>query len=79
MEDLYIGIDTALGPVKLAAIYHNFQAEDSSEDFGDEIDLAATWPVTENFTTELKFAGFSADGDSYTDTNKLWLTLQFRI
>lgn len=79
VEDLYIGIDTALGPVKLAAIYHNFQAEDSSEDFGDEIDLAATWPVTENFTTELKFAGFSADGDRYTDTNKVWLTLQFRI
>jgi hypothetical protein len=79
VEDLYLGIDTTLGPVKLAAIYHNFQAEDSSEDFGDEIDLSATWPVNENFTTELKFAGFSADGDRYTDTNKLWLTLQFRI
>lgn len=79
VEDLYLGVDGALGPVKLAAIYHNFQAEDSSEDFGDEIDLVATWPVNENFTTELKFAGFSADGDRYTDTNKLWLTLQFRI
>jgi hypothetical protein len=79
VEDLYLGVDTALGPLKLSAIYHNFQAEDSSEDFGDEIDLAATWPVNEYFTTELKFAGFSADGNRYTDTNKLWLTLQFSI
>ena len=63
----------------VAAIYHNFQAEDSSEDFGDEIDLSATWPVNEHFSTELKFAGFSADGNRYTDTNKLWLTLQLKL
>lgn len=79
VEDLYLGVDAALGPVRLAAVYHDFQAEDSGEDFGSEIDLAATWPINEHFTTELKFAGFSADGDRYTDTDKLWLTLQFRI
>jgi hypothetical protein len=79
VEDLYLGIDAALGPVRLAAIYHDFQAEDSGEDFGSEVDLAATWPVNEHFTTELKFAGFSADGDRYTDTDKVWLTLQFKI
>jgi hypothetical protein len=79
VEDLYFGIDTVLGPVKIGAIYHNFQAEDSSRDFGDEIDLVATWPVNEHFTTALKFAGFFADEDSYTDTNKVWLTLQFKL
>jgi hypothetical protein len=79
VEDAYFGIDGVVGPVKLAAIYHNFQAEDSSEDFGDEIDLVATWPVNEHFTTELKYAGFSADGDRYTDTDKLWLTLQLKL
>ena len=42
VEDMYFGVDTTIGPVKLAAVYHDFQAEDSSEDFGDEIDLAAT-------------------------------------
>lgn len=81
IEDTYFGVDGALGPVKLAAIYHNFQGEDSSEDFGNEIDLVATWPVNEHFTTQLKYAGFSADGgtDSYTDTDKLWLTLQLKL
>jgi hypothetical protein len=73
------GPAVCLGPVKLAAIYHDFQAEDSSEDYGDEIDLAATWPVTEHFTTQLKYAAFSADGDRYTDTDKIWLTLQLKL
>ena len=79
VEGLYIGLDAALGPVRLAAIYHDFQAEDSGEDYGSEVDLAATWPVNEHFITELKFAGFSADGDRYTDTDKVWMTLQFKI
>ncbi|MCB1696234.1 MAG: alginate export family protein [Halioglobus sp.] len=79
VEDMYFGVDAMAGPFVVAAIYHNFQAEDSSEDFGDEIDLSATWPVNEHFSTELKFAGFSADGNRYTDTNKLWLTLQLKL
>ena len=79
VEDLYVGVSGTLGPVKLAAIYHDFQAEDSGEDFGDEIDLVANWPVNEHFTTELKYAAFSADGDIYTDTDKVWLTLQLKL
>lgn len=79
MEDLYFSVNGTVGPVKLAAIYHDFQAEDSSEDFGDEIDLSATWAVNEHFTTQLKYAGFSADSDRYTDTDKLWLTLQLKL
>ena len=79
VEDLYFGVSGALGPVQLAAIYHDFQAEESGGDFGDEIDLAATWPVNEHFTTELKAAVFNADSDSHTDTNKVWLTLQLKL
>jgi hypothetical protein len=79
VEDMYFGVDTKIGPVKLAAVYHDFQAEDSSEDFGDEIDLAATWPINEHFTTQLKYAAFSADSDRYTDTDKIWLTLQLKL
>jgi hypothetical protein len=79
VEDLYCGVSGALGPVQLEAVYHGFQAEDSSEDFGDEIDLSATWAINEHVTTQLKYAGFSADGNRYTDTDKLWLTLQFKL
>ena len=79
VEDMYFGVSGALGPVKLEAVYHDFQAESSSEDFGDELDLAASWPVNEYFSTQLKAAFFNADGDVYTDTNKVWLTLQLKI
>ena len=79
VEDMYFGASGALGPVKLEAVYHDFQAESSSEDFGDELDLAASWPVNEYFSTQLKAALFNADGDVYTDTNKVWLTLQLKI
>jgi Alginate export len=79
VEDAYFGVDGTLGSVKLGAVYHDFQAEDSSEDFGTEIDLAATWPVNKQFSAQLKYAGFSADGDRYTDTDKLWVTLELKL
>jgi len=45
------------------------------------VDLAATWPVNKLFTAQLKYAGFSADNDNsgFTDTDKLWITLQLKI
>ena len=79
IEDLYLGVTGKLGPVKLGAFYHDFSAEDSSEDFGTEWDLVATWPVTKHLTTQLKYANFSSDSDRYTDTDKLWVTLQLKL
>lgn len=79
IEDLYIGLAGAVGPVKLAGFYHDFQASESSEDWGTELDLVGTWPVTGNLSLQLKYAGFSADSDSYGDVDKLWFTVQFKI
>ena len=44
IEDFYLGLSGKLGGVTLGATYHDFQAEESSADFGTEIDLVATWP-----------------------------------
>jgi len=79
IEDLYFGLAGAAGPVKLAAIYHDFTAEGSGGDYGSEIDLAATWPVTKEFSVQLKYANFDSDSDAYSDAYKTWLTLQFKI
>ena len=79
IEDLYAGLAGALGPVKLAAIYHDFTAEGSGGDYGSELDLSATWPVTKEFSVQLKYANFDSDSDAYTDAYKTWMTLQFRI
>jgi hypothetical protein len=78
IEDLYGSIGGKLGPIKLAAIYHDFQAEDSSEDFGNELDLVATWPMTKSFTMQAKYADFDSDSDRYADTEKVWFTMQYK-
>lgn len=79
IEDIYVGVNGKLGPVKLAAIYHDFSAEDSSEDFGSEIDLVATWPINKQFSVQAKYAAFDTDSDRYTDTDKAWVTLQLKL
>ena len=79
VEDIYVGVDGKLGPVKLAAIYHDFQASDSSADFGTEIDLVATWPINKQFSVQAKYASFSADSSRYDDTDKGWVTLQLKL
>lgn len=79
IEDLYVGATGTLGPVKLGAFYHDFSAEDSSEDFGTEWDLVGTWPINKQFTTQLKYANFSSDSDRYSDSQKLWVTLQLKL
>ena len=80
IEDLYVGLSGALGPVKLAAVWHDFQAEQGSADFGSEIDLSATWPIDKVFSVQLKYANFDTDDASqYQDTQKAWLTLNLKI
>jgi hypothetical protein len=79
IEDLYIGLTGKAGPVKLGAFYHDFSAEDASTDYGTEVDLVATWAYNKLWTFQLKYANFSSDADTLTDTQKAWLTVNFKI
>ena len=80
IEDLYVGVAGKLGPVKLAVTWHDFQAEQGSADFGSEVDLAATWPVTSMLSLQLKYANFNTDDSArYEDTQKAWLSINFKI
>ncbi len=78
IEDLSIGATATNGPVTLKAFYHDFQAEDSSEDFGSEVDLSIGWKAHERLTLLLKYADFNADSDRFSDTQKYWLMAQFK-
>lgn len=78
LEDLYAGLSGTIGPVKLAGTWHDFQAEDSSVDFGSELDLVATWPVHPKLSLQLKYASFESDAPGrYADTQKAWMTVNF--
>lgn len=80
IEDLYLSLSGVAGPVKLQAVWHDFQSSEGSTDYGSEIDLAATWPISKQFTLQLKYAGFSTDDSRlYQDTDKAWLSAIFKI
>lgn len=79
IEDFYLGAKGALGSVKLGAYYHDFSAEDSSEDFGTEWNLVGTLPINKQFSTALHYANFSSDSDRYSDAQKVWFTLQLKL
>ncbi|MBT4520421.1 MAG: alginate export family protein [Halieaceae bacterium] len=80
IEDMYFNIAGKAGPVKLAAVYHDFSAETGGDEFGSEIDLVATWPVNKQLMVQAKFASFSSDNKSrYASTDKAWFTVQLKL
>jgi len=92
LEDLYAkvvyvvkGQGNLLDNTKIVAMYHEFDAEDSSMNYGDEWDLAVSHPLNlgnvplvKDASIALKYADYNAD-DFATDTEKLWLTVQFKL
>jgi len=80
VENFYLGIKGKAGMVNLGAIYHDFKAEDSSDDFGTEIDLVAAWPLDKYITLKAEYAMFDTDDDTrFSDTDKFWLTMQVKF
>ena len=78
IEDFYVGLAGKAGPVKLAATWHDFQSEEGSIDYGTEINLVATWPVTKRVTLQAKFADYNAD-DFAVDTTRFWFSAIFNL
>jgi hypothetical protein len=78
IEDIFVGVKGKLGPVKLAAIWHDFDADEGGRDYGSELDLLATYPVTKALDLRLKYADYSEKGFA-TDTTKIWITAIFKL
>jgi len=73
LEDFSVGVAGSIGRVKLVAAWHDFKSEEGSVDFGTEINLVATWPVTKRVTVQAKFADYNAD-EFAVDTTKFWFS-----
>ena len=77
LEDVYLTAKGKVSGVKWAATYHDFSSDEGSIDFGNEIDLVATYQINKNYGVLVKAANYS-EGDSGiapTDTNKLWVQM----
>ena len=78
IEDLYAGASMKLGKFGLTAVYHDFSANEGSSDYGTEVDVAVSYPLTPRVGLELKLAAYEAD-DFATDTVKGWATVNLQL
>ena len=72
IEDIYGTLSGKVLGTNVAVTYHNFEADEGSADYGDEIDIAIAKQVHKNVHMLLKYANYNAD-DFGTDTQKVWL------
>lgn len=75
LEDRFatVGVNWLPYKINLLAMYHKFDADEGSGDFGSEWDLQLTKAFGPNYTIGVKYAAYSAEDAGYEDTDKLWL------
>jgi hypothetical protein len=73
LEDLYLKAGYDVGGWKLQAVYHEFSAQSGGQDFGSELDFAASTTLGGRYKLLLKAARFSADAAPFEDTTKIWI------
>jgi hypothetical protein len=78
LRDLYLGGALSLEPVKLVLVAHRFDADLGGLHYGDEFDVSASVPFDKHWAGLLKAARYRADGLA-RDTEKLWLSLEFKL
>lgn len=71
LDDFFIGAKGKFGNNKWTLVYHDFSAEDGSDDFGNELDAVLVTPINKNYSLLFKAAFYSGDS-GIQDTTKLW-------
>jgi hypothetical protein len=78
LEDVYVSATTS--PVKglsLTAMYHWFEAEATSADYGTELDFVASYAINKQFTVLAKYASFDTKSAAFRDTDKVTFEVTF--
>lgn len=78
LNDTYVKLATQVADVKLLAVYHDYSADEGSDDFGSEIDLQASMSFADYYSAGVKYATYSK-GDTKPDTDKAWLWLSAKF
>ena len=76
LRDTYLTLSGQFQGVNLMAVYHTFESDRNSIDYGDEFGLQATYGFGEHYTVGAKAASYSSDDDTGNpteDTDKVWL------
>jgi len=73
LEDVYVLLGGSVAGINLTGVYHDFQADRGSADFGTEIDLLAAKKFGKHYTAGIKYANYDAEDTFAVDTDKFWL------
>lgn len=78
LEDMYVSVGGSVAGIKLAAIYHDFSADESTggaDDLGSEVDLLAKKKFNDTYSGGVKYAMYSAGDAAFgkVDTDKAWV------
>lgn len=74
IEDLYIGATATYAGFNAAFTWHDFQAEATGLDYGQERDMSLSRKFGKHYEVLLKYADFNADQlTTVTETSKIWL------
>jgi len=76
LNDLFLGVKGKVSTWSWNIVYHDFQAESGSQNFGKELDASIGRKFAEHYGVLFKAAWFDASSSSgYSDTTKLWVQL----
>lgn len=78
LQDLYLAVRSRHGKLGTGIIYHQFDAESGSMDYGSEWDAILTYALRESVTLGAKLALYDAD-DFSVDTEKFWVWIRLSI
>ena len=78
VRDYYAGGSVVVSGIKIAATVHKFYSDRDSLDYGNELDLVATYSITKNIGLLAKYATYDADQFS-SDTDKFWLQFELKF
>ena len=74
IEDVNIGVSRKFGKVGVSLTYHQFSADESSLDYGDEVNAVVNVPLRDRIKLQLKYANYQAD-DFSADKQLFWTSL----
>ncbi|MBM5810348.1 MAG: hypothetical protein FJ191_00030 [Gammaproteobacteria bacterium] len=72
IDDRYVGINGKFAGFTAQAVWHDFQAEATAQDYGTELDVSIGRKFAKRYDVLVKYADYETDG-LFTDTSKFWL------
>lgn len=72
LVDTYVSVGTTISGIKLSAVYHEYEADEGSDSYGDEMGFVVTKGFKNGASLGLKYSSYSAD-DFGGDVDKLWI------